>query len=88
MNASIDQAGAVSDVRLLAEAGGRCVFLSPWTSSVTEGNSNTPKVSCDGGSTAVTPSMGPNSANGRPRQDEKWFQFNTKAGDVCTISQK
>ena len=88
MNASIDQAGAVSGVRLLAEAGGRCVFLSPWPYSVTEGNSNIPKVSCDGGSIVVTASMGPNSANGRHQQDEKWFQFNTKAGDVCTISQK
>ena len=72
---------------MLAETGGRCVFLSPWAYHVAESNSTIPKVSCDGVSVVVVPSLGPNSANDTQRQAEKWFQFYTEAGDVCTISQ-
>ena len=77
VNASIDATGLVSDVRMLAEAGGKCVFLSPWGS---EGGSAAdvvavPKVTCNGAAVPVAAAKGAGQ-----------YQFETKPGDMCTIA--
>lgn len=85
VNATVDATGSVSDVRLLAEAGGPCVFLSPWNRDDTDSKTTAPKVTCDGTDVVVKPASGPNSE--RQQAAENWFQYDTNPGDVCTISQ-
>ncbi len=92
VNATLDATGSVSDVRLLAEAGGPCVFLDPWQHDDAGSKIVAPKVTCDGVAMVVLPSLGPLSKQQQQQQQqqqqatENWFQFDTKPGDVCTIS--
>lgn len=85
MNASINEDGIVGGVSLLAEVGGRCVFLSPWSYGVSNGTDIAPRVSCDGVAMAVTASSGPKSESKPQHLGEKWFHFDTKPGDICSI---
>eukprot|EP01043_Picozoa_sp_COSAG02_P083606 COSAG02_NODE_21592_length_782_cov_0.891654_1_plen_95_part_00 len=84
VNATVDATGSVSDVRLLAEAGGPCVFLDPWQHDDTGSKIIAPTVTCDGVAVAVKPSLGPTSK--KQQAVENWFQFDTTPGDICTIS--
>ena len=83
VNATVDATGSVSDVRLLAEVGGPCVFLSPWSRDDRDSKTTAPKATCDGVAVAVHRALGPSSE--RQQAKENWYQFDTKPGEVCTI---
>mgnify|MGYP006950558862 CR=1 FL=1 len=87
VNASVDATGNVANVRMLAEVGGRCVFLCPWVGERTDTYAGTPTASCGGVAVPVTPASAP-SLEQQQQVGEKWFQFDTKPGDVCTIGPK
>eukprot|EP01046_Picozoa_sp_COSAG06_P037526 COSAG06_NODE_4244_length_4437_cov_3.925772_1_plen_147_part_00 len=81
VNGSIDATGLVSGVRLLAEAGGRCVFLNPWELPPASDESQAavaavaaaavPKVICGGVAVAVTSAQGPGSESAKAVGEEE-----------------
>lgn len=70
VSASVDATGTVSGVSLVAEAGGRCVFLNPWAGTA----ATAPTVRCAGAAVPLDTVAG-----GK-------FAFETRPGQPCTIA--